>query len=393
MKKDLLIVTTRFPWPLTNGFANKNYWLLRGLSDFYNISLFVIQRQRVIEADMVHISPFCRVIKTYSPTFFDVLKGVVNSIFRDFPLQLGLFYCSKARKEIRLCMGEVSIAMSSVIRGYPYIDQFKGPVICDLADSLGQVYYRDCQKFSFFKKLIFREEARRLLKYEKFVIKNSDAVFLFNKKEAEFFSSENVKVLPHGVDERIFNLEFENDSFKNGIVILGKMNFEPNVHAVQWFVENVLHLLDPEIHLFVVGVSPTKALLRLAQRDSRIKVMGYVANPYPMIAGAIACICPVQIGGGIQNKVIEGLAAGALNIVSPLASIPMVNLSKSGLIVCRTPEEWALSINDAKNRPNKFLVNREMGKEYARQHFSWSAYSDEIRKSMENVLKNYSGVL
>ena len=38
-KKDINIITTRFPWPRNNGFANKNYWLIKNLSKIYNVHL------------------------------------------------------------------------------------------------------------------------------------------------------------------------------------------------------------------------------------------------------------------------------------------------------------------------------------------------------------------
>jgi glycosyltransferase involved in cell wall biosynthesis len=160
------------------------------------------------------------------------------------------------------------------------------------------------------------------------------------------------------------------------------MNFEPNVHATEWFVEKVLGLLPDYIRLYVVGADPSPRVIKLSERNPRVVVTGFVEDPYPMLRGALACICPIQIGGGIQNKVIEGLAVGAVGVVSPLAAQPMQEIDRSGLTVCDTPQQWADVIMKIQGDPHSFESYRSLGRQYAREHFSWESYAIAVKQSI-----------
>lgn len=384
----LVLISTRFPWPLTNGFANKNYWLVRGLSDTYEIHLHIIQNKDVADDDLKTVKKYCKSIKIYRPSFLDIILGLLNSFLYDLPFQLALFRSFRAKKSIDADISNSSIVLCSVIRGVQYLKSYTGPLVCDLADSLGQVYLRDSKNFRGLKKLIYREEGRRMLKYEKAVVCQAGHSLFFSPREASYHADRAVSVAPHGVDPRLLSIDNSNLNYADGVVIFGKMNFEPNVNAVEWFVENVLPSLPDHIKLYVVGADPSARIAKLANQNSRVVVTGFVVDPYPSVRGAIANICPIQMGGGIQNKVIEGLAIGALGLVSSLAADPMPEIEISGLIVCDSPDQWVQAILAAYANREDFESNRDMGRQYARKHFSWEAYINAVKKSISIVNKN-----
>jgi glycosyltransferase involved in cell wall biosynthesis len=381
--KKVVIVTTRFPWPLTNGFANKNYWLIRGLSKKFLIDLHVIQRAPVSLSDVENIKNFCHSVHIHRPSILDLVYRLVSVVLRDRPIQLALFWSYKAERAITSSLGDAYAALSSVIRGVQYLDGYSGPVIFDLADSLGQLYTRDANKLSGFKRFVYREEGRRMLKYEQYAVQRAGKTLFFNANEAAQFDPARVTVVPHGVDPALFEIDEKDLQYSDGVVIFGRMNFEPNVHAAEWFFENVLGHLPSHIKLYIVGADPSPRVIRLAERNSRVVVTGFVDDPYPMLRGAIACVCPIQIGGGIQNKVIEGLAIGAVGLISPLAAQPMQDIESSGLVVCHSPEEWARNIMAVYQCPHSLNVNRALGREYAKKNFSWDAYAYVVTQSIE----------
>jgi glycosyltransferase involved in cell wall biosynthesis len=225
-----------------------------------------------------------------------------------------------------------------------------------------------------------------MLKYEKALVARSKRTFFFNANEAAYYQSEKVVVLPHGVDTRLFEINDSSSQFSDGVVLFGKMNFEPNVQAAEWFVENILERLPSAIRFYIVGADPCSRILRLQESNPRIVVTGYLDDPYMGLRGAIANVCPIQIGGGIQNKVIEGLAVCALTLVSSLAAQPFQHIKTSGLIVCDTPEDWVQTITLAFEQPQYFFDNRSKGRECARNHFSWDTYVSTMVRSIESAL-------
>lgn len=383
MKKTLVLVTTRFPWPLTNGFASKNYWLIRGLCDKYDIDLHVIQFNEVGSQEAAKVAPYCRSINIYKPNFFDIVFGILRSFFLDYPIQIGLYYSFGAKTSIKKNLESCDVSICSVIRSAQFLGGYIGPVIYDLADSLGQVYLRDATKYRGVKKIVYREEGRRMAKYERSVVGRKGEVVFFNAMESQFYQMPNVSQVPHGVNPALFEITESSSQCSDGVVIFGKMNFEPNVNAVNWFADNVLSLLPESISLYVVGVSPSPSLLKLSLENPRVKVMGFIENPYPLIRGSIASICPIQTGGGIQNKAIESLAVGAITIMSPLAAAAMNDIESGGLIVCDEAIAWAEKIVDISKNPEMYALNRKLGPTYVQDHFSWNAYAAAINDRIE----------
>jgi glycosyltransferase involved in cell wall biosynthesis len=169
--------------------------------------------------------------------------------------------------------------------------------------------------------------------------------------------------------------------------MFGRMNVETNLQAAKWFINNILESLPINMYFYIIGASPHKDLLDISKINKRVKVTGYLDDPYPLIKGAIASVCPITMGGGIQNKIIESMAIGSINIVSPLAAIPFDEKDNPGLIVANTNEEWSFYIKDIYTNKSKYEKNIMNGQSYARNHFSWKAYGDCHKSVLNNNSK------
>ena len=88
------------------------------------------------------------------------------------------------------------------------------------------------------------------------------------------------------------------------------MDYPPNGDAVGWFAARILPLIRrtlPAAQFHVVGSNPSPAVLRLARLDG-VFVTGRVADVRPYIAYGTACVAPMRITRGVQNKVLEAMA-------------------------------------------------------------------------------------
>jgi glycosyltransferase involved in cell wall biosynthesis len=380
-KKRLLFVSSRFPYPLIGGFETKNKELLLILSKKYHVNAFFVTRQFVDNEDIKSLKSFCAGVTIIKPTILDIAISLIRNVFTNRPFQCSLYSSKVAQIEIKKALLNSDLAVCSVIRTADYILDFEGPKFFDLADSLWQVYSSNIAKVNGLLKLIYFFEKKRLFLLEGEIVKNSAGVFFFNKKEANFYKNHtNVHVVPHGVKSELFNINEVNDDFKDGVTFIGKMSVLHNVNMAMWFIHNVLNKLPHDCKFYLIGSNPSLPLVKLAKKDPRIVLVGFMENPYPGIRGSIACICPMQIGGGIQNKVIESLAVGALTISSSMALDALDNPEQSGVIVSDNPESWVEIINSAKNNSECFESKKVIGREYARMNFSWESYGDKINR-------------
>jgi sugar transferase (PEP-CTERM/EpsH1 system associated) len=128
----------------------------------------------------------------------------------------------------------------------------------------------------------------------------------------------------NGVDLERFSpaLEFASP-FTGGVpfVFTGNMDYWPNADAVIWFANEVMPRLRaavPAAEFWVVGANPGPSVQALAALPG-VHVTGRVPDTRPYVAHAAACVCPLRIARGIQNKVLEGMAMGRPVIASPAA--------------------------------------------------------------------------
>lgn len=95
------------------------------------------------------------------------------------------------------------------------------------------------------------------------------------------------------------------------IGFVGQMDYPPNVDAVCYFAEAVLPLVQaqvPDARLVIVGRSPHRRVRALAARRA-IDVTGPVADVRSHLESFAVSVAPLRIARGIQNKVLEAMAA------------------------------------------------------------------------------------
>jgi glycosyltransferase involved in cell wall biosynthesis len=95
------------------------------------------------------------------------------------------------------------------------------------------------------------------------------------------------------------------------IVLIGNFDYYPNVDAAVYFATEIMPLLRRSQEgclLRIIGKNPPSRLCRLAAAD--IEVTGYVEDLPAAVAEGSVFVCPLRIGTGIKNKVIEAMGCG-----------------------------------------------------------------------------------
>lgn len=383
----IVVVTSRFPLPMAGGFEIKNYHLIKELSKNYEVSAHFIQRNLPAESDIQALSRYCH-IQIHIPSLANIAKKMAANALFGIPLQNALYFAPSADVAIKQDLESADAAVCSVIRTCEYIEGFEGPKFFDLADSLGQLYTNNLPISKGWRRLAFRVEASRLLYKEKKLVETADGVLFFNQREAAFYGgANNVHVVPHGVSEGIFESVELAPKFGDGLSFIGKLDVAHNVDMVLWFAQNVLPLLPRQVKLYLIGSNPSQRLLALEQKVPRVVIVGFLDDPYKALRASIASICPLQTGGGIQNKIIESLACGAITIATSKAMAPFTEHENSGIIVCDTPAEWAQTIKELLEDPLQHQFRRNLGRSYASARFSWQAYGDVLRQLLQNSIE------
>jgi polysaccharide biosynthesis protein PslH len=103
------------------------------------------------------------------------------------------------------------------------------------------------------------------------------------------------------------------------VTFCGVLNYPPNEEAVIWFATRVwprVRARFDDARFSIVGSHPTAAVQRLAA-DPTIEVTGAVPATQPYLWDSAIAVAPIFVARGVQNKVLEAVAAGLPCVVTP----------------------------------------------------------------------------
>lgn len=389
-KKKCLIVLPRPLFPNVSGYAKKNYNLVKILSKHYDLKLIVICEKELLPEEMDFYNSYCY---SYNVCIFSKWRYYLNSLlalFSSKPLQVGYFYFPKVQKIVTDKIVDCDIAVGCLLRTIKYIENSPVKVIrvFEMVDSVALIYSKAKGKTSsLFWKFIYSVESRRLEKYEKRYIQKSNVTFLVNQEECNILQKYgNVKWVPHGVNEDLFKYDIENYEIKNYVSFIGKMDYQPNIDAVKWYLENVQSKIDDKVGFLIIGADPTDELYSIAKKFKNVKITGFVDNPFILLCSGIAVVAPMQTGGGIQNKVLEAMALGKVNIISTLTAKSIVD-AKDGehFIIADTPEQYCETIISVKSNPDKYKQIGKNARKHISDKFTWKAFEDQYIKGINEL--------
>lgn len=391
-KKKCLILLPRKIFPLIGGYANYRKNLIEILNRNYQLTVIIISDSKITEDEKKFFET-----QSYNYQYITISKwksilGVLRAFFSKLPLQIGYYYFSKVQKNIDKIIGEQNILVGSLIRSMKYFENAPKNclIINDMADSIALNYKNSESQVSSKRwKFIYKLESDRLLNYEKYWIKKSHITTVFNYQEYNYLKQfGNVKLMPHGVNENIISYNKRNNKFSSSVVFMGKMNYQPNIDAVKWYINNVHINIGEKIPFIIVGAYPTAELINLSKNYPNITVTGFLEDLYEIIQSAMLVVAPMQTGAGIQNKVLEAMALGTINIITTLAANPIIGAENNvHFIIADSSEEFISKITDVSLYPNKYLPLKTASHQFIKNKYTWQSFENQYIKSIEEELK------
>jgi glycosyltransferase involved in cell wall biosynthesis len=169
---------------------------------------------------------------------------------------------------------------------------------------------------------IYRREARLLGAFEAAAMRRAFATLVVNEKERSALQvlapERPIVVMENGVDLRSF-MPADAPSPSASVVFCGVMNYAPNAQGAVWLAREVwprVRRHRPDAELLLIGASPSAEVLALASESAGIVVTGTVPDVRPYLWRAAVAAAPLQVARGIQNKVLEAVAAGLPCVVT-----------------------------------------------------------------------------
>ena len=188
------------------------------------------------------------------------------------------------------------------------------PLVVDSIDEALLRELRDLKSSVWRAKPHFAYQIWMFWRYERRTMQRAQANVYVSPVDAatylRFFPGRTATVVPNGVDTAYFApIDVRPDPAT--IVFEGNMMFGPNVDTARRLATRILPRVTasvPQARLVLVGRDPSPEVARLA--SAQVTVTGTVDDVRPYLARGTVFACPMRLGSGIKNKVLQAWAMG-----------------------------------------------------------------------------------
>ncbi|MBU9326552.1 glycosyltransferase [Burkholderia multivorans] len=392
-KKKLLVLTPRFPYPVIGGDKLRIYHLCRTLSRHYSLTLLSLcESEEEMRAELPSDGVFDRVERVFLSRARSYLNTLLALPTRT-PLQ-GAYYRSSAfAAAVSRLLPSHDGVLVHLLRCAEYVRKSDKPRVLEMTDAISLNYSRvkQLRKARGIKSRVFAIEAKRLLDYERTIVDDFDLSVLVSKTDRDYLfpgePSKRVMVCSNGVD--LSGLPYTARTMASRLLIfIGDMRTVQNQDMCHFFAEAVLPLLRKrgDYRFRIVG-SIAPALAEQFRAYDGVEVTGRVASvAQAALDGAIG-VCPMRIGAGVQNKILEYMALGLPVVTTSLGYEGLGATSGQDLLIADTPDAFAERIEWLVAHPAEAVEMARHARQFVERKHGWGEMTRPLLERVDGLLK------
>ncbi|MDW3649755.1 MAG: glycosyltransferase [Bacteroidia bacterium] len=373
----LLILTSRFPYPIEKGDKLRIYHQIRHLSQKHEVHLIAISDQEVEEAHQQHLESFCSSIHIFPISKGGIAFSLLKGLFGVAPFQVHYFYRKRIHKKILKIAEELKPdrIYCQLIRMAPYVKGLDAQKSLDYMDAFSLGMKRRAKHHVGIKQVLFRWEASKLKSYEEKVFTDFNSHSIISEQDREALNTpykDQIQLIPNGVDTEFFQPKKEEAEYD--LVFVGNLGYSPNILAAKYLATQLLPRIRkdlPETRLLLAGARPVKQILEL-EKEAGVSIGGWYEDIRDAYASGKIFVAPLFSGSGQQNKILEAMAMGI-----PCVSTSIVNKS----IGAKSPRDILLG-DDLESlaehcifllkNPDHILIQASHGRAFVENNYAWS---------------------
>jgi len=383
----IFILLPRIPYPLEKGDKLRAFNHIKYLSKNNKITLFALNDSKINkEKAFQALQPYCCSINFFDLSKFSILFNVLLAFFNGKPLQSGYFFNRRAKKRINKIISETKPdhIFCQLIRVAEYVKNQNIPKTLDYQDVFSKGVERRIHTSPFYLKPFLKLEYKRLLKYENKIFDYFDNKIIISEPDRELIphpEKDKIVIVMNGVDMDFFKPIDRKKEYD--IVFTGNMGYPPNVNGVEFLVKQILPIVrrnKPEIKVLIAGANPDRKVI--AVKSKNVHVTGWVEDIRECYAKARIFIAPMQIGTGLQNKLLEAMAMKIPCISSHLANNALNAKSGKEIKIGGSAEEYAqhiIYLLDNKDKANEIALNAY---NFVLNNYNWEKATEKLEELM-----------
>ena len=384
----LLCLTPRLPYPPDRGDRLRAFNIIKRLSSEHELHLLSFIASDGERRHAEALATYCRSVQVVPLSPRRSAATVALNAWRRLPLQ-ALYYRSAAMQHLvdeTLRRQRFDAAYIHLFRMAPYLAEQRDLYrIVDLTDVISSELARSMAYRGAASRLVYKVERPRIARYEREVAQQFEEVWLVSEHDRQLLAAQcpdaNIRVVPNGVELATFHPTGQ-PAEPNSLLFTGHMRVFHNIDAATFLAREILPLVRrqiPNCTLTLAGADPGPEVQALAAQPG-VTVAGFVPDLNEALNRAAVFVAPLRFAAGVQNKVLEAMAAGR-----PVVTTSIVNQGLGA-----QPGRDLLIADDAATITSQIvgllhdqaLCERigAAGREFVSQRFSWDVVAERMRE-------------
>lgn len=389
---EILFLGHRIPFPPDRGDKIRSHHILRRLAEIAPVHVATFAEDDYDTAEEPALAALAKSYCLVRRTKPLPLAGI-EALASRAPVSLTAFHDAGLERYVRETLARRPISAIYVFSGQmgQYVPRdFAGRLVVDFVDVDSAKFEAYAGEKGGVRGWIDSREGRVLRREEARLAQRADVSLLVSDAEAALFAerlpakvraSADVRCLANGIDSGTFDparVVPEAKARECGaprIVFTGQMDYAPNIAAATRAIREILPRIREslsEATFHVVGRNPPASLSALHGQKGAY-VWGRVPDIRSWLKAADIALVPLEIGRGVQNKVLEAMAMELPVVATPQAATGIAAKNGRDLIVAPGDAELAYSVVGLANDPARARKIGKSARRFVVDHVSWQA--------------------
>jgi len=347
---NILVIAPFLPWPLDQGGKIRVFNLLKERAARHQVTLACLtDGQTVDPGPLAEICVELITVPRPPQPAVDLLRFLVsNQPFNVLRYSSAAFAAVLRDLDARRQFDQIQVEFSLM---WQYARFFAGVPTLLNAHNVETEIVRQLGKScrNPLKRLLYRMEAQRLLREETLAWRECTACCAVSEPERAVIAAATgmpakVHAVANGVDlERFAYLPKVHGD--GTVLLLGGMEYAPNLDAATWFIEEIFPLLrDMSAAVKIVVAGRDLERIPVSTAGEMVQLHSNVADVRPFMYAADLLAVPLRMGAGTRIKILEAMAGGLPVVATSKGCEGLLVRDGEHLLIADTPGEFARAI-------------------------------------------------
>ena len=393
----ILVLTSKFIWPLTDGAVIRDFNLLRETAKHHDVFLLSFLTKREDREYFSALEPYCKKIVGIDlsrPKWLTAKNAVFGSVgSRPFILREYLRRDMAEAIEKVVAEERIEVIHAHFLHMGQYLIQKKSaPLVYD-AHNLEHVLWRRLSQTveDRLKRTFARLQYQRLIRWQQIMASNSEICVTLSDEDREEYLRiapyADVITVPNGADIEFWH-PLPTEIEPHSIIYFGNLSWLPQSDAALYFHDEIFPLILAQVReatFYIVGQNPPQSVKDLA--SDKVIVTGFVEDIRQYIARAAVVVMPLRIGAGTKHRIFHALAMKKALVASSVAAEGIALRNEDTALLADDPGAFANHVVTLLKNPELCKELGEAGRKLVCERYDWAAIYSSLERAFERASK------